>query len=298
MSNVYRSNVKRYLLILIGLAAAYTTTMLPFYLFISNKNFSSQKPKLLTYQLDRTCMIKTNASGRVAASERFQSIFSRNAWRSRESRSGQGSNVRAALEWVLSLKYILDQYDIRYVADIPCGDTNWQFASREMNTLPFYFGGDIATGVVAGNQERYRYHHNKLFLFWDIVSCPLPWFSIDNGSDTIVTNRTFDLVIMRDAIQHMNILNGLAAVKNIIFSGAKYFLVSSYPRKCVDFCRAGNITDGKFYRNNMNCPPFEFPAPLFRKPSHNPPVEKDEIHLYKIDDDLKERAKHYDNKCR
>jgi hypothetical protein len=296
MFGIYGINVKSISKV-IGLAAVCIIVMLTFQPFF-NSNSSSEKTERLTYKLDRMCTVQPDTYARKTAAKAFQDIYRLNLWKSTESKSGWGSEIKGAIEWIISLKHILTHYEIRYVADIPCGDTNWQFASREMNTLPFYFGGDIAMEVITSNQELYRYHQNKLFLFWDIVSCPPPRFTIMNGRNRITTNHAFDLVMVRDAIQHINILDALVAVKNIIFSGSKYFLVSTSPESCVDYCRVGNITDGDFYHNNINCPPFNFPAPLFKMASHNAAKENDEMHLYKIDDILKDKAKNYDQSCR
>jgi hypothetical protein len=299
MVHIYGINFKSISKV-ICLTAACVIILLYSHTFFYSDSSSEKNERLTykTYKLDRMCTIQPDAHARNTAAKAFQDIYRLNLWPSNESKSGWGSEIKEAIEWIAALKHILTHYDIRYVADIPCGDTNWQFASREMNTLPFYFGGDIAVEVVNRNQELYRYHQNKLFLFWDFVSCPLPRFSITNERNRSTTNHAFDLVIMRDALQHINILDGLLAVKNIIFSGSTYFLVSTFPDQCVDICRLGNITNGGFYHNNINCPPFNFPPPLFKMRSHVSIKENDEIHLYKIDDILKDKAKRFDQSCR
>ncbi|CAF1194226.1 unnamed protein product, partial [Didymodactylos carnosus] len=201
-----------------------------------------------------------------------------------------------AFDWIKYLTQIVPQYNISSIADIPCGDTYWQFGVREINTIAFYFGGDIASALIEKNQYLYQLHQNKLFQYWDIVQCELPTFSFRN-----ITKQSFDLVIVRDAIQHMSIKNGLRAVKNVVLSGAKYFAVSSYPAPCVEkICAVRNIVDGGFYHNNINCPPFNFPinATIFKQPSHSQfKSEKDEFHMYKIDDILKQIVKQYDKAC-
>ena len=101
---------------------------------------------------------------------------------------------------------------------------------------------------------------------------------------------------------HMNIRNGLKAVQNVINSDAKYFAVSSYPANCslVNFCRLGNITDGNYYTNNINCYPFNFPISkaLVIEQSHTHfPDGTDELHIYPIDSELKAIVQQYDNAC-
>lgn len=134
----------------------------------------------------------------------------------------------------------------------------------------------------------------------------------------------FDLVIIRDALQHMHIRNGLQAVRNIVSSGAKYIVVSSYPpnnqapshsrsigknetlptipSECdkQDYCQLGSINDGNMYSNNINCPPFNFPLhkAVLIQPSHKQFLhENDEIHAYRIDEELKQIVQNYEKAC-
>jgi hypothetical protein len=135
----------------------------------------------------------------------------------------------------------------------------------------------------------------------------------------------FDLIIVRDAIQHMNIRDGLKAVRNVIRSGAKFFALSSYPPagsnkanntrtiggnqplprspvgcETKDYCKLGNIESGGFYANNINCPPFNFPLSksILVQQSHSTfVIENDEIHIYPIDNELKNIVEQYDKAC-
>jgi hypothetical protein len=247
------------------------------------KKIDWHKEQIHSYELDFVCLIHSNDTNRQNAAQTFDRIYHTGYWGAEESKSGGGSTIPGALDWITYLNFVIKKYQIRYVADIPCGDTNWQFSSRQMNTIPFYFGGDISAGVISQNQKHYHNHLNKMFLLWDLVQCSIPPFSIKNSTG-FFSNNTFDLIIVRDAIQHMNILNGLKVMKNIIKSGIPYFAVSSFPSQpCANFCRDGNISDGATYPNNMNCPPFSLPVPLLRKPSHNTiKHEPDEFHLYMV----------------
>ena len=261
--------------------------------------YSKKRDDLQSYELELSCSIHSNDSDRLYAAQAFENIFNNGFWGAEESRSGGGSKITGALDWIIYLNFVVNEYHIRYIADIPCGDTNWQFGSRTINTIPFYFGGDISTSVISQNRKMYRNHLNKMFSLWDLVRCPIPTFSIKNTTGYFPRN-TFDLIIVRDAIQHMNILNGLQLMKNIIKSGIAYFAVSSFPSQpCANFCLYGNISDGGTYANNMNCPPFSLPPPLLRKPSHHTiKHEDDEFHLYKIDSNFIRVSDTYDQACR
>lgn len=140
-----------------------------------------------------------------------------------------------------------------------------------------------------------------------------------------IGNR-FDLIMVRDALQHMHIQNGLKAVRNLVMSGAKYVALSSYPpptkaernpSRAIDkneslprippecamnnYCQLGSIKDGSFYHNNINCAPFNFPLnkAILVQPSHQVfKIELDEMHIYPIDEELKQIVQEYDRACK
>ena len=123
----------------------------------------------------------------------------------------------------------------------------------------------------------------------------------------------------------MHIRDGLKAIRHIVMSGAKYVALNSYPSSgnsrenltrssdrnilspnssfdChrQNYCRLGAITTGRFYLNNINCYPFNFPSnkALLIQPSHRTfPMDHDEIHIYPIDDELKRIVEQYDRAC-
>ncbi|CAF0799154.1 unnamed protein product [Rotaria sordida] len=280
------------------------------------------------YYLDIQCKSNLIDSSTVNRTQEFNSIFDTRKWNQneKESRSGPGSTLEGAFDWIKHLRSLMQHFHIRSIADIPCGDTFWQFSIQEINTIEqLYFGGDISTHAIQYNQKLYgTKHHNKLFHYWDLVNCPIPTFSYRNSTHKI-QNNSFDLIIVRDALQHMHIRNGLKAVRNVIRSGGKYFALSSYPpngkssasnSRSIDkneplpkqpldcatknYCKLGAIKEGDVYGNNINCYPFNFPLnkAILVQPSHEKfQIEYDEIHIYKIDDELKQIVEQYDNAC-
>ncbi|CAF4152480.1 unnamed protein product, partial [Adineta steineri] len=116
--------------------------------------------------------------------KQFNTIFETGIWGSPESRSGPGSTLEGAFDWIKHLRWLFQRFNIRSMADIPCGDTYWQFSVREINTIEaLYFGGDISTRVITQNRRLYGLgHNNKLFHYWDLVSCPVPTFTFKNST--------------------------------------------------------------------------------------------------------------------
>jgi hypothetical protein len=139
------------------------------------------------HSLDAQCLPQNTTNATATREATFEHIFLQHIWSS-DSRSGPGSTIHGAFDWIQHLRIFLRQYNITSVADIPCGDTFWQFAIREMNTLPkVYFGGDISSSIIQQNQQWYAGHANKLFAPWDIVRCPLPTFSTRNATHHVTS---------------------------------------------------------------------------------------------------------------
>ncbi len=330
-------------IIIIGVFLLYYLFIHPYFKQITSITFSSStQSKLIKYSefnqaqtvlspsfiysLDSECKSDLTDSLSQERQNKFNNIFDKGLWSVAGTRSGGGSSLSGAYDWIKHLSTLFEHYSIRSVADIPCGDTYWQFSLREINTIEdVYFGGDISTHVIKQNQRLYGSRHfNKLFHYWDLVNCPIPTYTYKNSTHEIKHNR-FDLIIVRDALQHMHIKNGLKAVRNVIMSGAKFFAVSTFPPNekasapnmrslekneslpfmpidCVykSYCSAGNIKDGDFYHNNINCHPFNFPlnkAILVQLSHASFSHESDEMHIYKIDDELKRIVEQYDKAC-
>mmetsp|Transcript_29052 Transcript_29052/g.69207 ORF Transcript_29052/g.69207 Transcript_29052/m.69207 type:complete len:327 (-) Transcript_29052:134-1114(-) len=167
-----------------------------------------------------------------------------------ESASGLGSNLGPMT--VNSLKLIRDaivKYNVTTVIDIPCGDVNWILDSFETDTLHLYVGLDIASGPILVNSQRFGHHSNKQFHFWDASECVLPKLINSNGE-----TEPFDLVHVRDVIQHMPLERGVQFFCNVFKAGPRVLVTTTYPGGS-----NRNIDEGKWYRNNLKADPFSFP---------------------------------------
>jgi hypothetical protein len=86
----------------------------------------------------------------------------------RKSSSGAGSTLGPRI--VVSLRVVREtilQHNITSMIDLACGDVNWIFDSWETDSVPLYLGLDVAHTVISLNQERFRYHSNKIFRRWN-----------------------------------------------------------------------------------------------------------------------------------
>jgi hypothetical protein len=111
----------------------------------------------------------------------FEDIASRNKWRNRESRSGDGSTLFYTRHLRNRLEAFVREFDVRTFFDAPCGDFNWM---REVAFPPrvTYIGGDIAASLIKNNRKNYLGPRRR-FLDFDIVSDAFPdadvWFCRD-----------------------------------------------------------------------------------------------------------------------
>ena len=187
--------------------------------------------------------------------ERFMSNVANRAT-GRDSMSGGGSKLgtqtSAAL---LLLARLIKRENITTMFDIPCGDTNWVHEAWETDSLELYVGGDVSSLVTDLNRERFAHHANKQFITLDLGACPIPKLRLKASS----RSKPFDLIHCRDALQHMSLEQGSVAAKNILSSGAKFAVSTTYDMPS----NAGVVpVDGAFFRNDLSKPPYNFPKPI------------------------------------
>lgn len=238
---------------------------------------------------EQACRVQLGSrcsAGRPDVANRFTNIYKSADWGtspSSHTRSGSGSTITGAFETITKLEPKFRELNITAIADVPSGDCGWQFALSTINAADAYFGGDITPHVAQENAQIFHNHLNKVFAFWDLVECPIPqWYTTCDS-----TPRPFDIVIVRDVIQHMRLNNAARAIKLIVEeSGASYIAVTSFStERCTDQCLTALQSDGGFYHNNLHCPPWNFPEPFYSFPSHdNFPEEADHMELYRVDD--------------
>jgi len=189
--------------------------------------------------------------------------------------SGAGSYLGLASETSLRiLKDTILSHGVRSVVDIPCGDVNWILDSYVTDTLPLYVGLDIVDAVITSNNKRYSHHENKHFFLWDATHCDLPKFF----NVTTSTEQHFDLVHVRDVIQHMPLGQGVKYFCGIFRSGAKLLVTTTYPKivKNKDL-----QTEGDWYKNNLELEPFSFPRSTNCIQTH-PDLEDDSTCVYDL----------------
>lgn len=170
----------------------------------------------------------------------FLAIYQGNVWGSPESRSGPGSTLARAADFLPDLTALMQTLGIRTLVDAPCGDFNW--ASALAAAVDRYTGIDVVREIVARNR-RLAGSPNAVFLHGDLTRDPLP---------------PADAILCRDCLVHFSLSDAWRALRNFKQSHSRYLLATTF----VD--RDGNpdITTGEWRPVNLERPPFSFPPPL------------------------------------
>ncbi len=146
----------------------------------------------------------------VELKEVFTNIYESNLWTSEESRSGLGSELKSTEVIRRELPELFKKFKIESVLDIPCGDFNWM-QHVDMNNVN-YIGADIVDKMIESNNITFP---NMDFRVLDLTESELP---------------KVDLIFVRDLLGHFNYQNVNKALQNIIRSGSKYLLTTSFTR--------------------------------------------------------------------
>jgi hypothetical protein len=169
----------------------------------------------------------------------FLQAYRANLWGNALSVSGPGSDLRATHELRAQLPELLKSLQATSILDVPCGDLAW------MRHVPLgdvsYIGADIVAPLIE-RHERDMAGFGE-FIRADLLAERLP---------------RVDVVLCRDCLVHLSNREVLLALRNIVGSGAKYLLTTTFPgvRNNID-------TVTPYWRAiNLEVPPFSFPAPL------------------------------------
>lgn len=132
----------------------------------------------------------------------FADIYARNRWNGTESRSGPGSGTASTLHLIPELLAIVQRLRVQSVLDIGCGDSFW------LPDLPGYVGVDVAPEAIERSRAR---HPDRTYALADARHAPF---------------RAFDLVVSRDAMQHLPPADIEAIIANV--RGSRWLLASTY----------------------------------------------------------------------
>jgi len=148
----------------------------------------------------------------LSDSVKFNIIHKLNIWNSFETMSGSGSEIRNTRIISNILPKIIKKYKIKTLFDCPCGDMNYmsKILKRLKKNLKIkYVGGDIVKNLIINNRKKYPMYK---FIHFDIIN------------DKI---SKYDLIIVKDLLNHLSFNNIKEVLSNIKKSGSKYLLLNN-----------------------------------------------------------------------
>jgi 2-polyprenyl-3-methyl-5-hydroxy-6-metoxy-1,4-benzoquinol methylase len=177
---------------------------------------------------------------RLSVEEVFTFIYNNKIWKSKESVSGQGSEIGSVSQLIEQLPHVFKQLNIKKMLDIPCGDFNWM-RNTDLTGID-YTGADIVQQLVENNKVNYQYSQ-------------LTFRQMDIAMDNI---EAYDLVFCRDCLVHFDNELVHKTLENIYKSGSRYFMATTFPALKAN----KDITTGEWRMINLELPPFNLPKPL------------------------------------
>jgi hypothetical protein len=176
----------------------------------------------------------------------FEKIYKDAYWGTKHL-SGAGSTLDSTKFVRNIIEKIVVDYQIRTLVDVACGDMVWMplvvDGIRGRGIELDYLGCDIVDSLIVQHQRTYP---NLRFQHLDFVDGEIP---------------KADLIICREALQHLPVRDIISALRNFSSSGAKYLLATIHLRRA----GIGNWLSGKTGRcrnRNLLLAPFSLPNPL------------------------------------
>lgn len=172
---------------------------------------------------------------------RFRRIHEMNLWRGAESRSGPGSSLEETTAIRAELPRLVRDLGVRVLLDIPCGDFFWMREVEPALGLQAYIGADVVSTLVDTNARRYA-SDTRTFVRLDLRTDELP---------------RADLVLCRDALDHLSYADIRMALANLVRSGSTYVLATTYHNRTNT-----DITTGDWRPLDLESEPIALPAPM------------------------------------
>lgn len=186
-------------------------------------------------------IIKRSTLRSLNTKDIFTGIYKNNYWKSLESISGPGSEIKQTTSLINNLNILLHDMKIASVLDIPCGDFKWM-QKVDLSNIE-YIGADIVEELIKSNIEQYTGKNNLRFKILNLINDPLP---------------KCDIIFIRDCLVHFQYDDIYKAIANIKASGCKYLMTTTF----VNYHNNFDIVTGDWRRLNLQEKPFNFPNPI------------------------------------
>tara|TARA_B100001057_G_C22655245_1_gene873718 strand:+ start:155 stop:925 length:771 start_codon:yes stop_codon:yes gene_type:complete len=173
--------------------------------------------------------------------DRFITIYEENLWQSKESISGEGSEIsytKPLREWMLKE---ISQLNIKVFVDAPCGDFNWMKTIIPKLSIK-YIGLDIVPSLINSNKIKYE-SKNVYFNVANICDDPLP---------------DCDMIMVRDCLFHLSYEDINKFLKNLDKTNYNYLFTSTHLNENLNKFSNKDILTGDFRYIDLFSKPFNF----------------------------------------
>jgi hypothetical protein len=191
----------------------------------------------------------------TTAAAAFDMIYEEEVWGKEGGGSGLGSDPNFAVAAPHVLRLVMYKYGLSSILDAPCGAVHnswakYMIASMYNDMRCFrYHGTDVVSHVVEQNAKELS------------TAMPFATFSTTDLSSPSATLRPgYDLILSRDALQHLSYAHIAGALATYCRSDARYLLVGSYLQSTA--AENKDIQTGGCFAINLLVEPFNFPKPL------------------------------------
>lgn len=185
----------------------------------------------------------TDQSNRKAA---FEKIYEEGYWEP-GCPSGHGSTLDATVLVRGVIERVVLDHQIQSIVDVACGDMAWMpdvLAKLEVSCASItYIGCDIVSALILSHQSRFP---NLIFNQLDFVVDKIP---------------KAELIICREALQHLPVRDIKRALHNFSTSGSKYLLATLHLRR-YGLRNHLSMRPGRCRDRNFLLPPFSLPNPI------------------------------------
>lgn len=170
--------------------------------------------------------------------DRFVTIYKKNLWSSKESKSGEGSEINQTRNLSIWLVKNIKKFKVNIFVDAPCGDLNWMKKILKKINIK-YIGIDIVPQVIKKNKRIFSSKKVK-FEIKDICKDKIP---------------NCDLIMVRDCLFHLSYSDINKFLINLKKTKYKYLLTTTHVGKDII---NNDIISGDFRIFDLFSPPFNF----------------------------------------
>jgi hypothetical protein len=205
--------------------------------------------------------VDLNETEEVQVKRAFESIYSTKIWTEAGGGSGVGSHPLNGIGAAYILRIVMLKYRYRRLLDTPCGAVSQSWTADAINQLKQdiptfeYAGVDIVESVIAANNAELAL--NSTYIRFDLMDISSLGARLPHG---------YDLILSRDALQHLSYKAIARTLRNYCLTSAKSLLVGSYLRATNNENK--DIAVGDSFVINLLLQPFNFPKPkeIFPEP--------------------------------